>query len=125
MMKIRAEQIAVLEAHKRRQFEDHVFAHLNKVLPEQLEQVEGGEDEIRQAIGDGIERAKNYGITKERDVTLFIDLDFGVARDFEKRRDMAWAFKILTDEELPGTAKIDLIYELLPQKRAAKKRRRR
>ncbi len=125
MLKIRAEQLEALEAHERVKFENKVLAHLQEVFPEETANAEGGEEEIRGWIRDGVERAKEFGITKERDVTLFIDLDLGVALKFEKKRSMAWAYKILTDEELPGTAKIDLIYELLPQRRAKKKKRKR
>ena len=123
MLKIRPEQVAVFEDHQREKFETRTVAHLREIFPAETAEAEGGEEEIRGWIRAGVERAESFGITRERDVTLFIDLDVGISAEFEKRRDMAWAREILEDE-LPGTTKIDLIYELLPRKRSKRRSRR-
>ncbi|MEM7260866.1 MAG: hypothetical protein AAF488_02685 [Planctomycetota bacterium] len=123
MLKMRPEQIAAFEHRQREKYETKTVAHLREIFPTETSEAEGGEEEIRGWIRAGIERADSFGINRERDVTLFIDLDVGISAEFEKRRDMAWARDILEDD-LPGTTKIDLIYELLPRKRSKKRSRR-
>jgi hypothetical protein len=64
-------------------------------------------------VGEGIIRGRIYGVTTERDLTLFIDLLFLAGQDFDHNRKMTWARRILLDKNLDGTAKMQAIYQRL------------
>lgn len=109
-MKIRPEQMESFSEAAVQDFEDRMVVHLEKFFMEQCEAL--GEDEMRKAIREGIDRAAGHGITAERGVCKYIDLMFAFGRRFDESRELPWAQKILNDQALddPGT-KVDRLYD--------------
>ena len=115
MLRIRKEQIEVLERDRLARFQVRVLAHVRKIFPDDAQRL--GDEEVQRIITEGVKKAATYGVTSERSVTLFIDVMFGVDRDFDQTKSMSWAIDILKDPRLHDSAKMTLIYEQLPQRR--------
>lgn len=111
MLVIRPEQLAALEQGMLTIFEDRVIAHLHELFPRSTS--EYIPSEIRSLIRDGVTLAKRHGITRERDVVLFIDLMLALDREFDKLPKYQWASEILAEPGIPGTLKIERLYDEL------------
>ena len=111
MLQIRKEQMEVLEAYALQQFETKVFGSIARLFPEKLEQV--GREKTELLIKAGILKASRYGIKSRKDIEQFICLMFDRGHDFETGREMSWCRNILEDRQLPGDAKVKLIYHEL------------
>jgi hypothetical protein len=115
MLKLRAEQIRVLNEHAEKQFEARALEHVNRVFPAELQQLcAGGSDQpARRRIRLGVRKAAFYRVVQERDVLLFIDLMFGIGPDFDQQAESAWITEILEHDTLSGHEKIQRIYRRL------------
>jgi hypothetical protein len=111
MLAIRKEQLDTLNAAMRERFIEKTLLHLREVFPEKTKAQEA--KDLRAQVEGGIKRAASYRITGEREVTLFIDLLFGLGQDFDGRREFLRLQLILRDRELSQTNKMDLIYKKL------------
>ena len=117
MLTIRRAQMEVFEAHMLRQFETQVLRNIARRCP--VEFKEKGEEATRVLIRAGIQKAEQYGIEEKPDIERVAYLVFDRGPDFEKPEHMAWCREILEDKELPGDAKVALVYdELESQERA-------
>jgi len=116
MLKIRTEQMKVLDDYMVREFEDRMVTHVGKFFAERCGIL--GEKGIREAIRYGIQRADSYGIVSERDLCLYIDVMFEFGRDFDKDRELPWAKRILIDRTLEDepTEKMDRLYKAAVEK---------
>ena len=100
MIRIREEQLRVLEASVHEQFVQRVLAHLRRVLPE------GDDEGWLPLVREGIARARGYGLTSARTITSYIDLFVVLGDSFD--RDPALPFaSILRDEALAPEQKIE------------------
>jgi hypothetical protein len=117
MLVIRKEQMAVLEACMAERFRDSVRKHLRTELREETRPF--SDAQIRPMIEEGIRRGRQYGVTTERDLTLFVDLIFLHSPKFEDAPDMKWAKKVLLNRELEGDVKMSLIYQRLAARQAS------
>jgi hypothetical protein len=123
MLVIRKEQMAMFESHLGQRFRNQLRQHVKTEFPEQTR---GLTDlAVDKRISEGVERARLYEITTERDLTLFVDLVFSLGLNFEQERKMAWAKKILLDPGFDGAAKMKSIYARLAafENRAVEKAR--
>lgn len=111
MLVIRKEQMAVFEAHLSQRFRQQARQHVKDEFPTQTKTLT--DPAIDKAIADGMERARLYEVTAERDILLFVDLNFSFGPNFENDRKMAWAKKILLDKSMEGPAKMEAIYRRL------------
>jgi len=111
MLIIRKEQLAVLEAHMLGRFRERLLRHLRIELPAETQTL--ADEQLFPMIDDGLRRGRGFGVTTERDLTLFVDLLFLHSPHFEEAPDMAWAKKILVNCELAGENKMSLIYQRL------------
>ena len=111
MLRIRPEQMKVLDDDMLRKFEDKMVVHLNKFFHERCAKL--GKDGTREAILYAIERAASYEIVSERDVCIYIDIMFEFGRDFDKDPKLPWAGKILNDKVLTGkpAEKVNRLYD--------------
>lgn len=111
MLTIRKEQMEVLGQEMR---EDYIRATLRNLV-ELFPDVPAVRDEalMRDLIEFGIARAEEYGITRSREVSLFIFLVQDLGRDFEKRPENVWIDELLQDPDLEEPEKMDLIYARL------------
>jgi hypothetical protein len=107
---VRGRQIETFKTSMKASFDARMLVHLRKFFPAQCESL--GEEEIIAAVHYGVEHAAGYGVTAERDVCKYIDLMFGLGRDFDKDVRLPWAQKILVDREIPDpSVRIDRLYD--------------
>lgn len=111
MLLIRDAQMHVLHALARRQFEERMGAHLASVFPEEAGQL--GPDGLRTLVGEGVEKARGYGLSREREVGLFLNLLVGLGARFDEDEAFEWAQRILRRGDLPGPTKMHRLYRRL------------
>ena len=70
-----------------------MLVHLRRFFPAQG--AAAGEEEIREMVRHGIERAGVYGIKSRADVCKYIDLMTVFGRDFDTDKRHRWAGEIL------------------------------
>lgn len=111
MLTIRKEQMAAIQAHVRRKYEDRVIARIAKAYPERYKQ--DGEEKVRYFVKAGIEKSEKHNIEEDDDAERLILLLFVQGLDFEKSPQKAECRRILEDKELPADAKVSLLYREL------------
>jgi hypothetical protein len=109
MLIIRKEQLEAFEQVALRNFENEMFAYLEKNFPKNCEI--HGETKTREIIRYGIEEAEVHGLTSERDVCMYINLMLMLGHCFYKDPQLPWASAIFNDENLSPSIKIDRIYD--------------
>jgi radical SAM superfamily enzyme with C-terminal helix-hairpin-helix motif len=112
MLKIRDEQMKVFEEASLRNFEDRMVIHFRSNLLEQTKNM--SEQDLRELIKMGIDRAELYEVTDEVDVERFLECMVRYGSDFDTDPKTSWAGEILRDESFTGTEKMNQIndYEL-------------
>lgn len=81
MLVVRAEQMKVFEQDALRRFEDEMVAHSKEFTPRLCEVI--GDDQLRVALRQAIDRAGTYGFTNQGPVRLYIELMFLCGSDFD------------------------------------------
>lgn len=110
MLIIRKEQKEVLAKAAKNVFEERMLVHLKKFFPKHYEAL--GEDNTRELITYGIERAATYDIITERDVCKYIDLMISFGLEFDKDDNLPWAVKIFNDTSWKdASAKTDALFK--------------
>ena len=74
MLKVRAEQMQVFEAHALRAFEDEMVAHSKEFAPHLSAVL--GDEQLRVAVQTAISKAGEYGFTLRGPIRLFVELTF-------------------------------------------------
>lgn len=97
MLSIRPEQIEVLERGTRQRFEDEMVLH-GKAFSPRLSQVIG-DDQLRVAVRQAIERARGFGFTNRGPIRLYIELIFLRGSDFDTDPQYPELGRILREEE--------------------------
>jgi hypothetical protein len=105
---IRDAQMAVLDEHMRRSFEERAVAHLSRIRPAAVPP-----EQVRPVVWAGIARAAGYGIRVERDLVLYLELLVRVGADFDLREEHAWARRLLQSPALLPAARVRLVYDRL------------
>jgi|SRR6266545_2371971 len=111
MLTINNEQMAVFSDQMREEFIKRTLRNLAELFPD--DPAIKDEPAMRALIEYGIGRAQAYGISRQREVSLFIFLVKDLGADFEKRPENRWAEEILVDTELEEQEKMDVIYSRL------------
>lgn len=111
MLTIRKEQKEALDAVMRANFLAKTVAHLKELFPDGVGK--NPDEELVALVEDGIKRAEKYGITAEREVTLFVDLLAGLGADFTNQRQYRWVVSMLNDKDYGPPEKMELIYRRL------------
>jgi hypothetical protein len=109
-MIIRESHQQVFADDLQKQFEDKMVIHLRAAFAEEAEGRE--EEELRQFIRRGIDKAFAYEITIEYDVSRFIEYMFCYGEDFDRNKNLEWVQPVLNSEKLAGTEKMDAIDKL-------------
>ena len=109
MLKIRKEQMELLNQKMAEDFESRIYKHLVKTYPDMLKRTP--KQDVQQSIQAGIKRAAVYGLIAEYDVVRFIDLMYQLSPDFDSSPKNSWIRKVLDDPEIHPREKMDLIYE--------------
>lgn len=91
MWTIRREQLLAMGGLRLEDFEVRALAHVRKFFPEPCRSL--GERGTRDLVRRGIERARGYGFTSERDLCKYLNLIFTFGEEFDTR--LPWAASIL------------------------------
>jgi len=105
MIQIRAEQMDALNRHMEEDFVERMTAHLRRFFPEWARM--SGEQGVVRTVRLGMERARSYRITAERDVSRYIDVMAALGDDFDKE---AWAAGIL-NRDSNAHARMNLVFD--------------
>jgi hypothetical protein len=99
-LKIRVEQMQVLEQLGRRNFEQEMVLHSGRFSPRLCEVL--GEKQLSVAVRQGIARAEKYGFSKRGPIRLFIELQFIFGSAFDTDLQYPFAAKTLAspDEQM-------------------------
>ncbi len=107
MFVLREGHLRALNAPFVRKFVRETAARLRSTCPAQTE---GRSDEQVQAMVRALmPRAQRYDIHSQRDVRAFIVLEVTHGPRFEHQPNREWVMELLTDPDLAGQEKIDLI----------------
>jgi hypothetical protein len=93
MLTIQKEQMAVFSDQMREDFIKRTLQNLAQLFPD--DPSVKNEPAMRALIEDGIRRAEAHGITRLREVSLFVFLVKDLGADFEKRPENQWIDEIL------------------------------
>lgn len=107
MLVIRKEQMEVLSAAMRDQFEWRMVDHLRTKFPDRTQELP--DDRIRLVVQNSIKKAESHGIEYEDDIRRFIEYLVIYGARLDTREETRWIGDILRREDLTGTAKMDLI----------------
>ena len=114
MLKIRPEQMVVLEEYMVRQFEARMAVHLRWVFADELKTIT--EMELKKQVRLGVEKAAQYQITKKSDVQRYLEYAVVYGWAFDT---IQWVGEILQRKDWDGEKKMDKIeqYEWISEKR--------
>ena len=98
MLIIRKEQMEVFEEAALQDFEDEMVEHIKQFTPKQSEVI--GEDNVRQVVRMGMEKAEAYSFTKQGPVRFYIDMMFMLGSDFDTDPQYPWTSEILNDPSI-------------------------
>ena len=107
MLSIRQEQMDVLSAYMRHQFEQRMIKHLRAKFPDRTKDLP--DERIRLVVQDSMRKAKSYNIEYEDDIRRFIEYLVIYGTRLDVREETQWIGDILRRDDLNGTAKMDLI----------------
>ncbi len=107
MLLIRKEQMEVLSAYMREQFEWRMVEHLRATFPDRTRDLPN--ERIRVVVRDSIRKAESYGIEYEDDIRRFIEYLVIYGLQLDTQAETQWIGDILRRNDLDGTAKMNLI----------------
>lgn len=107
MLVIRQEQMEVLSAYMRTQFEQRMVMHLRDKFPERTQDLP--DERIRLVVQNSIKKAESFGIEYEDDIRRFTEYLVIYGTRLDTREEIQWLGDILRRNDLDGTAKMDLI----------------
>jgi hypothetical protein len=117
MMIVRNSQLQDLRARKVEDFHDRLRKHLRRVFPDKAAPLEP--EELAHRIAMGLEKASEYKLVSELELTLFLDLVFGLGPDFDEQPRNQWMVQTLERKDLDNFEKLDKIYDRLAKPGAA------
>ena len=107
MLTMRKEQMEVFSRYMLARFENAVVADLKRTFPEKCQ--EQGDEGVRAAIREGIERAAGHGVTIGYDVERFIFLMYFLGPGFDSSPRVA---QILRNPAFDSRGKMDRVCSL-------------
>ena len=119
MLTIRKQQMAILDGHMRQSFENRMVRNIAANFVAEYKGMlhpQRGDADVRSLIQRGVAMAAAYGVEAPRDVAGFIHLMVAIAPDFTLQPKMAWAAKILHSTTIPKHARMEIIFQQLPQR---------
>ncbi|WP_228558481.1 hypothetical protein [Myxococcus sp. AB056] len=111
MLRIRPEQMALMNAQGRERFIAETLQSLPSVFPGDARLQDARA--LRGAVEDGITHAERHGITDAREVTLYVFLFIEFGPGFEKAPATRWMGDLLMVAQRPASEKLNLIYARL------------
>jgi hypothetical protein len=117
MFVLRRRHLKAIESAPDGEFVHRLAEHVRRLFP--LQAATLAPDELFRRVAAAREKAREYGLTTERNIALFVDLGIGLGPDFEARPECDWVVRILRDPGHSEYAKIYLIYRDLPDRAPA------
>jgi hypothetical protein len=93
---MRPEMMAAMSRYSRSGFIDRLTAHINDAYPEAVLII--SPPDLRPRLETSVDRAMEYGMMSESDVSRFVDLTFELEEHFDTSDEYAWAGEILRDD---------------------------
>lgn len=109
MLMIRSEQMQALGQSMRQRFVSRMADELPQRCPDEVKNL--SHEDLRAMVDEGIDVAKQYGITDETDVRAFLWFIAQFGLDFSQTPETAWAGETLANDELSGFNKMTQIEE--------------
>lgn len=106
-MVIRHEQIEAFREPMARDLNRRMCARLRSRFRDPLART--NEEELAQMVNKGIDKSNEYGIKLESDIGRFLDFIVEYGSEFDAK---PWARPILTDANLSGSRKMDIIDDI-------------
>jgi len=97
MWTMRQEQTEAFRQHHLKKFEDEMVEHSKEMSPRLCKVI--GDDQVRVAVRNGIDRAGAYGFTNRGPIRLFIELRYLFGSAFDTDPQYPWAAKIVNAAE--------------------------
>ncbi len=112
MLTIRKEQMNVFADARRQKFINNLAEHFLKFYPRECRQA-GGPSQIEKLVRHGIDRAAVDSYETERQVSLFIALQFMLGGEFDHDAQLPFASAVIADKSaLPdATSRIEGVYD--------------
>ena len=110
MLTIRREQLNLLAADRRRDFEERLARHLLRFFPDKVASL--AEGEFHAFIRHGSARAARYGLDTERDICKYLSLMCVFGRDFDSDTRLPWAAETLRKPFRTSSTKMNRLMEL-------------
>lgn len=107
MLSIRKEQMQALRKVARGRFVNEMMMHLRRQFPEQTMELSG--DDLRALVEEGMNQADEYDVELRNDIRRYLECMVVHGRDFDTNEETGWAGRILRDESLSGTRKMERI----------------
>jgi hypothetical protein len=107
MLKIRKEQMDVLEKYMIDVFNSRMVSHLRNTYPEETSAIP--DEELTALVKSGSEKAESYGIVEDDDIQGFLGCMLIHGSDFDTDSAHPQVQEILGDTRLDGEEKIDLV----------------
>jgi len=99
-MRIRDEQLRVLDDASQLPFENFMVAHLAEFTPMHMGTL--GADGMRALVRQGVERARRYGFVSRGPVRFYIELIVLLGIDFDEDPQYPWVAETLLDDSIGG-----------------------
>ncbi|NVJ00129.1 hypothetical protein HV824_18635 [Myxococcus sp. AM009] len=68
--------------------------------------------DLHKFVEDGIARGRRYGLTSERDLARFVNVQFALGAEFDADPRHAWAADVLKASGVPASTRVDQLCEL-------------
>ncbi len=108
MLIVRKEQMEALDAAMLESFFRRMVVHLRQVFPAETGSLDDAA--LRTFVRRGVERAKELGITAERDAARFVDLALVLGADSLDRPLPTWIAATLGDRSLGASSRMDALF---------------
>ncbi len=113
MLQLQTSRVDVFRKRRLMTLEDEVLQHVQVFFPDRCLAL--GEDQARDLIRHGIERARTYGIEGEEELCKYVDISFFFGRRFDEEQ--PWARSILNSDE-PGPSRVEALFEAAVERAA-------
>ena len=107
MLRIRPEQLKVLEEVQLDRFKAEAADHIRNFWPH-VAQAQG-EVDVAKTVATAVERTRTYRIDDEYDVLRYINLMYSLGHDFDT--EIKWAEDILNEPDRSGRNRVDELME--------------
>jgi len=111
MVTIRNQQLKDLQDKKQEQFVNKAQLFIKTNYPLKVEF--SSDQDIEQCIRSGMKRANRYNLLSEKAMIAFIELMYILTKDFDTNAKTVWTKKILSEDNLSESQKINIIINQL------------